>query len=170
MGTGVPLYFAYGSNMSRAQMAERCPGAEALGPARLTGYALAFDRFSKRWDGYVADIVPHAGAETWGVLWRVTAAHLESLDRFEGVSSGAYRRTAVEAETPAGERHTAVAYQVVEPAAPGLPSVAYAATMARGASEHGLPDSYCEWLNQVLSHVREPQTGPGAKVGEQPND
>ena len=33
------LYFAYGANLSRAGMAARCPGARAVGPAALEGYA-----------------------------------------------------------------------------------------------------------------------------------
>ena len=34
-------YFAYGSNMNPDQMKTRCPGAEAICPAKLRNYCLA---------------------------------------------------------------------------------------------------------------------------------
>ena len=34
----MPLYFAYGLNMSRDDMAARCSGARLVGPARLAGH------------------------------------------------------------------------------------------------------------------------------------
>ena len=40
--SGTLLYFAYGSNMNRNQMAFRCPDAEVAGSVRLEGYRLAF--------------------------------------------------------------------------------------------------------------------------------
>ena len=36
--TTMTLHFAYGSNMSRALMSARCPGAEAIGTATLSGW------------------------------------------------------------------------------------------------------------------------------------
>lgn len=36
------LYFAYGSNLDLAQMAQRCPDAEIVGPVRLENYELRF--------------------------------------------------------------------------------------------------------------------------------
>jgi hypothetical protein len=58
------LHFAYGSNMSRALMGARCPGAMALGVATLAGW-----RFVINPDG-VGSIAPHPGALLRGVLWR----------------------------------------------------------------------------------------------------
>ena len=43
------LHFAYGSNMSRALMRRRCPGARGLGPARLEGWRYIITR-----DGYAS--------------------------------------------------------------------------------------------------------------------
>lgn len=144
---GRRLYFAYGSNMSAAQMAERCPGATALGAARLAGWKLRFDRPSSRWGGFVADIVASEGAEVWGVLWRVTDAHMESLDRFEGVSSGAYRRIEVSVSTQLdGRTHRAEAYAVCDPARSGRPSDLYLGVMVAGAMEHRLPAEYVRQL------------------------
>jgi hypothetical protein len=40
LASAVTLHFAYGSNMSRALMGARCPGATALGSRRLRAGAL----------------------------------------------------------------------------------------------------------------------------------
>lgn len=80
------LYFAYGSNMSRALMAGRCASARALGTARLAGY-----RFIISADRY-ASIVPAPGAAVHGVLWRLAARDLTALNIYESLDSGLYRR------------------------------------------------------------------------------
>ena len=56
------LHFAYGSNMSRALMAARCPGATVLGVASLAGW-----RFVISPDGY-GSIALHPGGIVYGVL------------------------------------------------------------------------------------------------------
>ena len=50
------LHFAYGSNMSRALMGARCPGAMALGVATLAGW-----RFVINPDGVGSIAPPQAG-------------------------------------------------------------------------------------------------------------
>jgi len=141
-------YFAYGSNMSSAQMAERCPGAVSLGAACLEGFTLAFDRWSDRRGGYVADVVPARHELVWGVLWKVTSQHLESLDHHEGVAAGAYRResvrVAMSAQSP--RKWDAVTYRVCQPVTPGAPPAAYLAVMLEGAREHALPAAYVAGL------------------------
>lgn len=150
-------YFAYGSNMSSAQMAQRCPGAVSRGPALLEGFALAFDRWSDRRGGYVADVQPSAGNSVWGVLWRVSAGHLLSLDRYEGVAAGAYRREPV--RVLAGARDVeAIVYRVCAPVPPGPPPAAYLALMTEGAAEHNLPAGYVAALRAVAPVGT---TGPG---------
>ena len=146
----MPNYFAYGSNMSSAQMAERCPGASSLGAARLDGFALSFDRWSDRRGGYVADVLPSPGGSVWGVLWRVTSEHLVMLDRHEGVAAGAYRREFVRVQSASGHID-AVAYRVCEPALPGSPPAAYLALILEGAKEHGLPAAYVAGIQAVAS-------------------
>ncbi len=59
------LYFAYGANMERAGMRKRCPGAVALGPARLRGWRYIIA------SGY-GSVAPAQGCEVHGVLWRLT--------------------------------------------------------------------------------------------------
>ncbi len=80
------LYFAYGSNLDPEQMDWRCPDAIALGAARLNDWAW---RIGGR--GY-ATVSPSPGHHVWGAIWNVSDSDLASLDRYEGVAGGLYRR------------------------------------------------------------------------------
>lgn len=73
------LYFAYGSNMDVGQMAARCPGARALGPARLDGWKFFINRRG------TASVRPSISDSVWGVVWRVQPHHKGVLDHYEGI-------------------------------------------------------------------------------------
>jgi hypothetical protein len=79
------LYFAYGSNMHRAVMRKHAPRAEAIGAATLAGH-----RFVITADGY-ASVVPAAGENVHGLVWRLTPADRVTLDAWENVAGGLYR-------------------------------------------------------------------------------
>src|SRR5260221_13150444 len=85
--------------MDPLQMASRCPGAVALGRARLAGYELAFVWDSPGWGGGVATVIPSSSREVWGVLWDISDQHVETLDRYEGVAVRAYTRDHLDVET-----------------------------------------------------------------------
>ena len=76
MGKSIKLYFAYGMNTNKEEMAYRCPGAVPLGRAVLPGYRFEFKNF--------ATIVPDADNQVEGVLWTITAADEAALDILEG--------------------------------------------------------------------------------------
>ena len=80
------LHFAYGSNMGRKGMEARCPGAEAVGLGILEDY-----RFIIMTDGY-ASVEPARGHDVHGVVWRLTPRDLSSLNAYESVQAGLYRR------------------------------------------------------------------------------
>lgn len=78
------LYFAYGSNLFREQMDERCPGNERRGRAILRGYfwyitSRTYASIRKSKPDYVE-----------GFLYRITDENEEALDEFEGVERGLY--------------------------------------------------------------------------------
>jgi len=79
------VYFAYGSNMDRAQMRERCPDSSWLGWGYLNDHRLAYVGWSERWGGGVATVIPHRGERVLGFLYFVTPSDLKRLDRYEGV-------------------------------------------------------------------------------------
>jgi gamma-glutamylcyclotransferase (GGCT)/AIG2-like uncharacterized protein YtfP len=78
------LYFAYGSNLNKRRMFDRCPGAIPIRVHELVGWKLMFRR--------TADIVPAAGHTVLGGLYRITGADDVALDRHEGVHRGRYQR------------------------------------------------------------------------------
>lgn len=78
------LYFAYDSNMNRAAMRRRCPGARALGPAVLQGH-----RFFVGIDGW-GSVRRSAGDTVHGVLWRLTPRDIAALHAYELLHQGLY--------------------------------------------------------------------------------
>ena len=62
------LYFAYGMNTNRSEMAQRCPGALSLGHARLVDRIFRFATH--------ADVVKCRGSYVDGVLWTIDDFHL----------------------------------------------------------------------------------------------
>src|SRR5664279_2630290 len=74
----MPLYFAYGSNMSVSAMARRCPRAKPIGLARLERHRLAAMR-----EGWLTAVRAPRGA-VHGVLWDLALSDLPALDRHEG--------------------------------------------------------------------------------------
>jgi len=156
----LPPYFAYGSNMASSQMADRCPGAVCLGVVRLPDYRLAFDAWSNRRGGLVADVLPAPGSEVWGVLWEVTEAHAEALDRYEGVANGQYRRSIVRVESADGGEVEAFAYVICDPGEDGPTTDAYRDILLEGAREHGLPPAWVRAIEVVPTLPPRPSPPP----------
>jgi gamma-glutamylcyclotransferase (GGCT)/AIG2-like uncharacterized protein YtfP len=141
------LYFAYGSNMEPRRFKRYCPHGQVLGRARLPGYRLDFTRYSTGFRGGVADIVPDAEAEVWGVLSRVEESDLASLDEYEGVPVG-YRRERLTVIDDSGREHAAVTY-VANRTGHFAPSKGYVEIIVKGARERGLPADYVRQLEQI---------------------
>jgi gamma-glutamylcyclotransferase len=142
----MPLYFAYGSNLSFAQMAQRCPGARPVGRALLKGWRyLIYAR------GY-ANIVSDAAGEVRGGVWEVTEEHLRALDKYEGsvkdIKKCVYHREEVEVELDGETRMKCVAYVDSNECGdvPGVPEKSYQARILEGAHDFALPPAYIEFL------------------------
>ena len=76
-------YFAYASNLSRAQLLQRCPNAKPKFSAVLPNYKLVFTGWSREWHGGKATIQPYKGAKVKGAVYEISEADLKKLDRFE---------------------------------------------------------------------------------------
>ncbi|WP_225888667.1 gamma-glutamylcyclotransferase family protein [Myxococcus xanthus] len=103
------LYFAYGSNLDRAQMRTRCPNATVEARATLPGHTLVFGGYSRRWGGAVASLQRVRGAHVEGLLYRLTPRDLRALDAFEG-HPFAYQRATRLVTDRAGQRRRALVY------------------------------------------------------------
>lgn len=78
------VYFAYGANLDRKAMTERCPGARVLERATLAEHRVTSMR-----EGWLS-ICPATGERTEGLLWELNQDHLVALDRYEEVDRGLY--------------------------------------------------------------------------------
>jgi len=115
-------YAAYGSNLWHMQMAQRCPGAEVAGAVLLPGWRLVLRRF--------ALIEPDAAAAVPVGLWRVTPAHLATLDEKEGLHTYARRRIVLPDGREAWTYHE-IAFR------PGPPAAEYVQRLRHGYRDFG---------------------------------
>lgn len=144
--TGKFLYFGFGSNLLTKRIHINNPSAVKKAVAKLENYQLTFGNFSKNWGGASATIKPCPGSHVWGILWVLDDSNLPSLDRQEGVPF-IYQPFTVTVTTASGEKYEARTYHLVtgldkEP----IPSALYLGVIKAGAKEHGLPESYQEFL------------------------
>jgi hypothetical protein len=139
------LYFAYGANMERAAMGARCPGAVALGTARLPGWRYVIAT------GY-GSVAPAAGGAVFGVLWRLTPRDLAALNIFESLDSGLYRRVMLTVEAGAA-RQRALVY-VGRGGGKPRPMPGYQERLVAAAQEWRLPLTYIEELRRLAPAYR----------------
>ncbi len=135
-------YFAYGSNMNRAQMQARAGKILEEHTAHLPNYEL---RFNKKVRGGTAgaNVQPMQGKTVYGVLYKIEEAAFRSLDRYEGVPEH-YRRIEVRVTPESGQAVSAQVY-IATKVEKGLhPAGHYLQAILEGAGEHGLPVTYIE--------------------------
>ncbi len=77
-------YFAYGSNLNKKQMKERCPECKPLYNVVLPNYKLIFAGWSRTYKGGVASIRRVQGSKVPGAVYEITEKDLRKLDVFEG--------------------------------------------------------------------------------------
>ena len=150
------LYFAYGSNMSRAQMRERCPDHEYLGAAVLKDHALCFPRHSTFRNCGVAGLAETPGADVWGVVNHLHDEDLAALDKREGYDPAKpyhvnrYNRRTIRVLMD-GRNLECLTYFARHELGEHVPSADYLATMIAGAEENGLPDAYVSALRLITT-------------------
>jgi gamma-glutamylcyclotransferase (GGCT)/AIG2-like uncharacterized protein YtfP len=149
------LYFAYGSNMSRALMRTHCPTAREVGTAVLDAY-----RFVISVDGY-ASVERCAGGRVHGVLWRLTPRDLAALNIYEGVDAGLYRGRRLVVRQ--ASQRTSVLVYIARPCGHGKPKPGYLELVTAAARAWDFPQSYvCEiarWASSGLNAARALSTG-----------
>ncbi|MDO9333755.1 MAG: gamma-glutamylcyclotransferase family protein [Dehalococcoidales bacterium] len=76
-------YFAYGSNLNKQQMKQRCPDAKPRFQAVLPNYKLIFTGWSREWKSGTASIKPVRGEKVAGAVYEISEKDLRRLDRYE---------------------------------------------------------------------------------------
>lgn len=127
------LYLAYGSNLNRAQMRLRCPGARVIGTAILKDWRLVF-KGSKT--GSYLSIEPAEGFRVPAAVWRVTESDEDALDVYEGFPTFYYKEALtvpVRGIRGGRERQRQVfAYIMQEDRPFGIPTARYLRICAEG--------------------------------------
>ncbi len=98
----MPLYFAYGANMSVSAMSRRCPRSKAMGLARLPGHRLAVMR-----EGWLTAVRDPCAA-VHGVLWDLALRDIPRLDQYEGLPHGLYAKASLPVITTGGAKSALV--------------------------------------------------------------
>jgi gamma-glutamylcyclotransferase (GGCT)/AIG2-like uncharacterized protein YtfP len=99
------LYFAYGSNLSKKQMAFRCPESEPVGAFHLDGLELVLRG--------VANVEASEAGRVSGAIYRISEADEDTLDRYEGFPTF-YQKHHFRAKID-GEEHEVMYYALAEP-------------------------------------------------------
>ncbi|ABK44889.1 conserved hypothetical protein [Magnetococcus marinus MC-1] len=126
-------YLAYGSNLNRAHMAQRCGAAQPVGWCLLQDWQLCFR--------YWADVQPAPGCHVYGGLYRITPGCEKALDLYEEFPSLYDKRyTTVEAhlyEQPI--QPLPVMFYCMRGGAYQAPDAAYLAEITQGMIDFNFP-------------------------------
>lgn len=150
----MPLYFAYGSNMDAAAMAQRCPRSKLLGVARLPRHKVFIMS-----EGF-ASVIRDPRRSVLGALWDVPFADIPALDRYESVHTGLYTKISqpvVMEDKALGGAKRALLY-VGRSARTGKPKPGYLDQVLAAARALGLPDGYLYELEHGEPAPRKPGT------------
>ena len=147
-------YFAYGSNMNPARLADQRLKERAvqMGPrvgGRLDGWRLVFNKVARSPAGAAAgNIVEAPGEVVHGTLNQMPDAGLAVLDIWEGVAGGHYeRRTVPVVRADTGETVEAVTYIALKLAEGLRPTREYLGHLLAGKDL--LPAAYWEKLKET---------------------
>lgn len=134
-------YVAYGSNLHKEQMEERCPGAVPYQTGILPDWELIYRGMDP--DKVYATIRKKEGAFVPVAVWKITEEHEKSLDEYE-VYPTLYFKEDVKVTMDNGKPLTAMVYIMTDDAVPGNPSDAYVQTIREGYADFGLDLSIFE--------------------------
>ena len=135
------LYAAYGSNLDPERMAVRAPHSPLRGTGWLVGWRLTFGGGEDvSWEGALGTVVEDPGHQVYVALYDLGPLDEESLDKWEGVDIGLFRKLKVRVQTLDGD--VAAWIYVLDAYEGGLPSARYLGMLAEAAEVGGAPDDY----------------------------
>lgn len=120
-------------------MAQRCPDAADPRPAVLADHDWLINQRG------VTTVEPLAGNQVHGVVWRISDGDLATLDSAEGVPVR-YRRDRLTVHTDDGPAPAWV--YIDHRVTPGPPRPDYLPKIVDGATQHGLPQRWIDFLRR----------------------
>ncbi len=147
------LLFAYASNINREHMKERCPAAEPLGTATLTDHRLVFRQG--------ADVEPHPGATTLGVVWRLSPEDMAALDRYASFPT-LYRKDFRHVQLASGDTLECLIYRMNREGY-AAPPEDYITVIRDGYHDFGLADAALDAAIELSCRGKPPTPGNHAK-------
>ena len=130
-------YFAYGANLSKANMARLCPNAKPLTSANLPNYKLLFTLSSRTDGGGTATVKLTHGERVPGALYEIDAACLRALDKYEDYPRD-YNRINVIVFNDFGDAIEAVVYLKMRQLSEARPGPDYIKLIQQGYRDWGL--------------------------------
>jgi gamma-glutamylcyclotransferase (GGCT)/AIG2-like uncharacterized protein YtfP len=130
-----------------AGMSGRCPGSTPVGTGYLQDWRLTFRG--------VADVEPSEGDVVLGALWHCPPEDVRSLDTYEGVAGGFYRRESLTIESEDGPVQALVYVMCPDDIDQrSIPSEYYYGVIADGYQDFNLPlHALEEALDNTLQRV-----------------
>ena len=136
-------YFAYGSNLSKEQMALRCPESDYMISGRLSGYAWLINS-----RGY-ASVKPSLNAFVLGEVFTLSEQDIEYLDIYESVDEGMYGKYILSIQTEEGLFNCLV--YIASDNDMGKPQAEYIERINAGIKSANLPDDYVKkWIRPFV--------------------
>jgi len=129
-------YFGYGSNLSKEQMAIRCPESKYYASGTLSGYSWLINT-----RGY-ATIKPSDSDFVLGEIFTLSQQDVDYLDIYESVEEGMYLKSNLSVETSKGTIDCLV--YIASDSTPGIPQEEYIERINLGIKSANLPDDYVQ--------------------------
>ena len=129
-------YFGYGSNLSKEQMAIRCPESKYYASGTLSGYSWLINA-----RGY-ASITPSESEFVLGEVFTLSHQDIDYLDIYESVEEGMYLKSNLSIETSKGTIDCLV--YIASDSTPGIPKEEYIERINLGIKSANLPDDYVQ--------------------------
>jgi gamma-glutamylcyclotransferase (GGCT)/AIG2-like uncharacterized protein YtfP len=129
-------YFGYGSNLSKEQMAIRCPESKYYASGTLSGYSWLINT-----RGY-ASIKPSDSNFVLGEIFTLSQQDVDYLDIYESVEEGMYLKSNLSVETSKGTIDCLV--YIASDSTPGIPQEEYIERINLGIKSANLPDDYVQ--------------------------
>lgn len=145
------LYAAYGSNLDPRRMLAKAPASPVFATGWLRGWRLTFAGDDLGWGGAMATVVEDLDSSVFVMLYDVPEFDEQSLDVWEGIDLGMWRKIRVRVHTLDGEP-LAWLY-VLDAYEGGLPAAEQIEIIASAAEVAGAPRDYVDALR---AHPCEP--------------